>query len=169
MIACQAGKPCPTCTPVLVCPSITPTPHSGCSYSRGFCPMINCPAGKACPTCAPVLICSTPVSPGRPEAVGVGSVGLVRAGTVSKGLSEKEINDMQDAQNSDVCRRAPVKVINCPVGEDGNYACVVQGVQFTVGWIRVIPPSFYRTTSQNPVEVKGNTANVDFGISPLIY
>lgn len=163
----------PSITPMPPTGTITPTPPSGCFYRR-ICSMgILCRFGNHpwCPPCKTQLICPRPtLMPAQGGTTAQSGTPLV---VTSHGLATGQIADSQEQQDKettqreDVCKRIPVRVINCPVNNDGTYTCAASDVTFTDAWIKIYGPTRFLVTSKNPVPVKAATATVNFGVAPF--
>lgn len=178
----KCGEPTPSvrpsATPIPPTGAVTPTPPSGCYYQK-LCPMgILCRGGDRpwCPPCKAQLVCPSGPAGGPIPPSGSGGTVTVTAtpikGGAVQGVSDlaqaqnpsQEDQDKKDAQNDDVCRRLPTRVIHCPVAADGTYTCTAEGVTFTDAWVKASEPARYIITSANPVKVIPPAATVDFGI-----
>ncbi|MDE2026773.1 MAG: hypothetical protein KGJ07_09880, partial [Patescibacteria group bacterium] len=178
----SCGGPTPSVTP-----SLTPIPPTGVvtptptCFTRKFCPMgILCRGGDKpwCPPCKEEQICVTGVpsgvpagQPGQPIEISgkpiqiTGEPRLSVTPVIREGEDATSDDEKRTAQQEDVCKRLPIKIINCPVTPDGTYACTVENQLYTDAWVRFYEPARYVTTSPNPVSVKGPAATVDFGIA----
>ncbi|MDE2025849.1 MAG: hypothetical protein KGJ07_05110 [Patescibacteria group bacterium] len=150
-----------------------PTPPMGCYYVKRCLGIMCPPNNKSCSNiCRNTLVCPPHGVPTIPQGGGFGVIlHGEQMGTTSNGLgagnsiANGQSNDEQKTeQDMDVCHRYPLKVVDCPVTNDGTYSCIVTDVTFLSAMIRLDVPFGYKATSPNPVTVRAAAATVNFGI-----